>query len=119
MPAPDDEQAGWAPLGWDGPLLRAHSPRQIALMIRSLDSKLVRIELDDREGARALMYTFELAGERQTFRVAANSPTLPSIADLYPEAIPHERALAQQLGLQFHRKGFQADDTTEANTSNL
>lgn len=84
-----------------GEPLRALAPRLIARLIRSLDSRLVRIEYEPGPGEPVLHYHFEIAGRSQVFAVAARPAALVSIADLYPAAAPIEQALEQQYGLKF------------------
>jgi hypothetical protein len=83
------------------PLLHAFSPRQVAGLIRGIDSRLVGIDYAENMGERALVYIFEVAGKRQQFRIAAPGATVASIADLYPEAAPQEHELQHQFGLVF------------------
>jgi hypothetical protein len=84
------------------PLLFGISPHEMAGAIRSLDSKLVGIEID-QSAARMLIYTFTVGGKRQAFRLPIGTAPLESIADLYPEAAAREQELQRQYGLAFAR----------------
>jgi arylformamidase len=90
-----------APTGSDAVELRALSPRTVAALIRALDSRLVEIASDPGASQLTLCYSFEVAGNVQTFRISPPSTTLNSISDLYPQAAIHEQALRQQFGLTF------------------
>ena len=82
-------------------LLRQLTPRQIAEMIRALDSRLDSIEYDDSGGEPVLIYRFELAGRQEEFVVSAAGGQLTSVADLYPEADAREREIHRRFGLEF------------------
>jgi hypothetical protein len=82
-------------------VLRELSSRQIAALIRSLDSRLTGIDYSERGGEPTLIYSFDVAGRQATFGVPARA--LVSIADLYPEAAARERELQQQYGLTFRQ----------------
>jgi hypothetical protein len=84
-------------------VLRQFSPRQVALLIRALDSRLISIDYQPGADEGLLSYTFEVAGRQQTFRLAVPRDALESIADLYPEAAAHEQNLGQR-GLTFRRR---------------
>jgi Ni,Fe-hydrogenase III component G len=92
------------------PLLHNVPPRQIAKLIRGLDSALAGIEYDASGAAPVLVYSFEVAGRRERFAVPAQPDALVSIADLYPAAAAHERRLQRQYGLIFRRPADQPDD---------
>lgn len=77
------------------------SPRRLAKTIRSLDSRLVSVVYEVHDGKPILIYTFEMAGKRQSFHVAATPSAIESICDLYPEAATFEHALGRH-GLSFH-----------------
>lgn len=81
--------------------LKGFSPRQVAKLIRALDSRLASIEYERRAGEPVLTYTFEVAGKAQPFDIAVTSEALESIVDLYPDAAAHEQQLGQ-FGLMFH-----------------
>jgi arylformamidase len=81
-------------------LLRGLSPRQIAHMIRGLDSRLVSIDYQSAEEP-VLLYRFEVAGKTQGFSLVVRPESLFSIVDLYPEAAARERELARRFGLSF------------------
>lgn len=83
------------------PWLRMFSPHQIAFLIRSLDSQLLRIEHEQWGDERFLLYVFAVAGKVQAFQVALGTETLDSIADLYPAALAFEQKLQDQWGLVF------------------
>src|SRR5690242_19202852 len=89
------------PLQGIEPLLHSFSPRQVASLIRGIDSQLASIDYVENVGGHALVYTFEVAGKRQPFRIAAPGITIASIVDLYPEAAPHEQELHRRFGLVF------------------
>ena len=91
------------------PLLHGFSPREVASLIRGIDSQLVSIEYAENHGERALVYTFEVAGKRQPFCIAVPSTPIASIADLYPEAAPQELELQRRFGLAFQPPSAQAD----------
>lgn len=90
-------------------LLHEFSPRQIASLIRRIDSQLVSIEYAENVDERALVYTFEVAGKRQPFCIAVPSTPIASIADLYPEAALQEQELQRRFGLAFQPPSAQAD----------
>ena len=98
------------PLGAAGPLLRDMSPHTIASLIRSLDSRLLGIEYDDRGGTPVLSYRFEVAGRAEVFPMLVQSPDLTSIVDLYPEAAPREHELHDRFGLTFHCPAAQEEN---------
>ena len=50
--------------------LRGLSPREVAMLIRSLDSRLTGISYQQQAGEQLLIYTFEVAGKVQSFQVA-------------------------------------------------
>jgi hypothetical protein len=85
------------------------APRQIAKLIRGLDSKLADIEYDTSGDLPVLVYSFEVAGRREQFAVLARPDALVSIADLYPAATAHEHLLQQQFGLTFRQPDSQGD----------
>jgi hypothetical protein len=93
------------------PAATAHGPlreltsRQIAVMIRGLDSRLAGIDYDGSASEPVLVYRFDVAGRQEAFAVAAVAGSLMSISDLYPEADAYERALQQRFGLRFRPPG--------------
>jgi hypothetical protein len=91
------------------PLLHGFSPREVASLIRGIDSQLVSIEYAKNVDERALVYTFEVAGKRQPFCIAVPSTPILSIADLYPEAAPQERELQRRFGLVFEPPSAEAE----------
>jgi hypothetical protein len=97
-------EPGQARQGSD-PLLHGFSPRHVASLIREIDSRLVSIDYAESASQRALVYTFEVAGKRQPFRIAVPSNTIASIVDLYPEAAPQEQELQHRFGLVFQPPG--------------
>jgi len=106
MPTGKTDDSNHAPpLATDRPPLTNISPREIAQLIRALDSKLAGIEYDDGGGAPVLVYSFEVAGRRETFVVPAKPGPLVSIGDLYPDAAARERELEARYGLTFHHPG--------------
>ncbi len=84
-------------------LLRMFSPRQLAMLIRSLDSRLTDIGYEQSAGESVLVYTFEVAGKHQTFRLVVRPGALESIIELYPEAAAWEQELLSKFGLVFQR----------------
>ena len=85
----------------DGTPLRNLSPREVATVIRSLDSHLIQIAYEQAPDGNVLIYTFEVAGMRRSFRLALAPDELESIGDLYAEATVHEQRLVDQFGLAF------------------
>jgi len=108
--AADSAPAGHGqPLQGDDPLLHGFSPRQVASLIRGIDSRLVSIDYDESASERALVYTFEVAGKCQPFRIAVSGAPIASIADLYPEASPREQELQRRFGLVFQPPKAEAE----------
>jgi hypothetical protein len=108
--APDPASAGQEQLSQASqPLLHRFSPRQVASLIRGIDSQLVSIEYAKSVDERALVYTFEVAGKRQPFCIAVPSAPIASIADLYPEAAPQEQELQRRFGLVFEPPSAEAE----------
>ncbi|MBK9713957.1 MAG: NADH-quinone oxidoreductase subunit C [Kouleothrix sp.] len=99
---PSDRAQPKGPPPESEPPLRELSARQLAGLIRALDSRLLGIAYDDSAGEPALVYSFEVAGKIQRFSLAVRPEGLTSIADLYPAAAAYERELAGWLGLAFH-----------------
>jgi hypothetical protein len=97
------------PLQAIDPLLHGFSPRQVASLIRGIDSRLVSIDYAENLGERTLVYTFEVAGKRQPFRIAVPGTPIGSIADLYPEAGAQERELQRRFGLEFQPPSAEAE----------
>jgi hypothetical protein len=89
------------PLQGSDPLLHSFSSRQVASLIRGIDSRLVSIDFIENASEPMLVYTFEVAGKRQPFRIALSSTPIASIADLYPEAASQEQGLHHRFGLVF------------------
>jgi hypothetical protein len=82
-------------------LVRTLSPRQLAVLIRSLDSRLTNIDYEQSADQPVLVYTFEVAGKSQTFRLVVRPESIESIIELYPEAAVWEQELLRQFGLVF------------------
>lgn len=89
----------------DSASIHSLSPRLIAALIRSLDSQLADIAYERSADEAILIYTFEVAGMRRSFRVGVQTECLESIVDLYPEAAAHEHALSATTGLCFESQG--------------
>src|SRR5690349_21309808 len=92
------------PTGGEGARRGRLSPRQVAALIRGLDSRLVNITVEEVGAERTLVYTFELAGKLASFRL----PLLPeasteSIVDFYREAEAQERELLERFGIEFQQ----------------
>lgn len=78
------------------------NPHKIAQTIRSLDSRLLAIELDENDGQPRLVYRYEVAGRIEPFYIPITTLPVDSIAELYPEALAYEKELSECYGIEFH-----------------
>jgi hypothetical protein len=76
-------------------------PSQVAAFIRGLDSRLAGMDYVAGEGHARIVYTFAIAGKRQSFQANVSGKAVESIAPWYPEAAELERRLHQDYGITF------------------
>ncbi|MEZ4861792.1 MAG: hypothetical protein R3C14_10805 [Caldilineaceae bacterium] len=83
-------------------MARLLNPYQIAQAIRALDSRLLAIKFEEKDGQRRLIYHYEVAGRVEPFYVLLKGEPIASIAPLYPEAASYETELQQRYGIEFN-----------------
>lgn len=86
----------------DTPLVaRGVSLRQIARTLYGLNSRVTHIAKLRSENTDMLVYTFDVAGQRQSFSIPITAEPVESIADLYPETAVWERDLSDDPTIRF------------------
>jgi hypothetical protein len=105
--------AGGDPLrAAEGPIERGSSarldgvtPAQVASFMLDVGGRLVALDARADDDRPLVVYTFEVAGKRQSFEVVVRDGTVESIAPLFPEAACPEGELHQRLGITFQTRG--------------
>jgi hypothetical protein len=87
------------------PRLNGVTPAQVASFMLDVGGRLVGMDAGADAGHSLVVYTFEVAGKRQSFEVAVRDGAVESIAQLFPEAKRPEAALHERLGISFRPPG--------------
>lgn len=77
-------------------VLRGVSLRQVARTLHGLHSCVTAIEEQWDGETHILIYTFNVAGQHQSFTVPITAEPVESIADLYPETAVWEQELTDR-----------------------
>jgi hypothetical protein len=87
------------------PRLNGITPAQVASFMLDVGGRLVGLDARRDAGHPLVVYTFDVAGKRQSFEVAVRDGAVESIAQLFPEAAHPEAALHERLGITFQPPG--------------
>lgn len=87
------------------PRLNGVTPAQVASFMLDVGGRLVALDARAVADRALVVYTFDVAGKRQSFEVAVRDGAVESIAPLFPEAVGPEATLHERLGITFQTPG--------------
>ena len=87
------------------PRLNGVTPAQVASFMLDVGGRLIALDARDDADRPLVVYTFDVAGKRQSFEVAVGGGAVESIAQLFPEAAHPEAVLHERLGITFQPPG--------------